>query len=62
MLPQAILKASGEVIDLFVGEVTDMTNTERCLLDLSLSFSDLNSKFGVKPSNQTFDIETRAEE
>ncbi len=39
-----------------------MTNAERCLLDLSLSFSDLDSEFGVKPSNQSFDIETRAEE
>ena len=56
MLPHALLKGSGEVIDLFISKVTDMTDTERCLLYLSLSFSDLDSKFGIKPLNQTFDI------
>ena len=62
LLPHALLKAFGEVIDLFISKMTDMTDPERCLLDLSLSFADLDSELGIKPLNQTFDIETRAEE
>ena len=57
MLPHALLKALGEIVDLFVGEMTYVTDAECCFLDLSLSFPDLNAELCVEPTNQSFDIE-----
>lgn len=50
-LPQAPLKTFGEVVDVRVGEIADMSDAECRALDPSLSFADLDSKIAIEPAN-----------
>ena len=57
MLPYARLKAFGKVVNFLVCKMTYMTDAECRLLNLSLSFTDLNAKFAVEAANQSFNVE-----
>lgn len=57
MLPYARLEAFRKVVEFFVPKMTNMTDAECRLFNLSLSFADLNSKLAVEASNQSFNVE-----
>jgi hypothetical protein len=56
LLPYARLKAFGKVVQLFVGEMTHMTDAKCRLLNLSLPLANLNSELAVEASNQSFNV------